>query len=225
MEGSLGCAGVGRRAGARHEGRDLRRRASTVRRSAGERDIWTQHCGRRRGATGAGPRRPRPPAQRHATTDHDPDPPMPASVSRPVSYRPLHPEPADQGDPYLLAVPEGVPAAHRYYVYVTRDETSDGRGGRPSPGAFPVYASDDLATWTAMGPSLREDATRRAHWAPCVWHVPGLDRPYVMLYSRSVGIGEEAHVGHAIRRADAERPEGPFVDSGHVLTPDTDFAI
>lgn len=148
-----------------------------------------------------------------------------ADVPGPVSYRPLHPEPADQGDPYLLAVPDGAAAAHRYYVYVTRDETSDGRGGRASPGAFPAFASDDLVTWRPLGPSLQGDASVRAYWAPCVWHVRGLARPWVMLYSCSVGIGEQAHIGHAIRRADAERPEGPFVDSGHVLTPDANFAI
>jgi GH43 family beta-xylosidase len=38
-------------------------------------------------------------------------------------------------------------------------------------------------------------------------------------------VGEQAHIGHRIRRADAERPEGPFVDSGHVLTPENGFAI
>jgi|GEM_PF-1043767 len=146
-------------------------------------------------------------------------------VARPVSYRPLHPEAADQGDPYLLAVPDGVAADFRYYVYVTRDETSDGRGGRASADAFPVFASDDLVEWRALGPSLDGDATRYAFWAPCVRYVAGLPRPYVMLYSHGAGIGEQAHVGHQIRRADAERPEGPFIDSGHVLTPDTDFAI
>jgi len=152
---------------------------------------------------------------------------MPSSegAPRPVSYRPLFPEPADQGDPFLLAVPEGVPAAHRFYVYVTRDETSDGRGGTATPGAFPAFASDDLVTWHPLGPSLRGDATRHAFWAPCVWYAPGLERPFVMLYSHGAGIGEQAHIGHQIRRADAERPEGPFVDSGHVLTPDSDFAI
>jgi GH43 family beta-xylosidase len=46
-----------------------------------------------------------------------------------------------------------------------------------------------------------------------------------MLYSRAVGVGELGHVGHAIRRADAVQPEGPFVDSGEVLTDDYDFAI
>ncbi|HEX2095370.1 MAG TPA: family 43 glycosylhydrolase, partial [Longimicrobiaceae bacterium] len=146
-------------------------------------------------------------------------------VPRPVSYRALYPEAADQGDPYLLAVPDGVKAAYRYYMYVTRDETSDGRGDRASSGAFPVFASDDLVAWWALGPSLPGDATQHAFWAPCVRYVPGLERPYVMLYSRGIGIGEEAHIGHTLRRADSTRPEGPFVDSGHVLTQDTDFAI
>lgn len=149
----------------------------------------------------------------------------PVSVPGPASYRPLFPEAADQGDPFLLAIPDGVPAAHRYYVYVTRDETSDGRGGTASAGAFPAFASDDLATWIAIGPTLEGDATRHAFWAPCVRYVPGLPRPYVMLYSHGAGIGEQAHIGHQVRRADAEQPEGPFVDTGHVLTPDTDFAI
>lgn len=148
-----------------------------------------------------------------------------AHVPGPVSYRPLYPQAADQGDPYLLAVPDGVAAAFRYYVYVTRDETSDGRGGTASPGAFPVFASDDLATWTRLGPALDGDATRYAFWAPCVRYVPGLPRPYVMLYSHGAGLGEQAHIGHQIRRADAEQPEGPFTDTGHVLTPDADFAI
>ena len=149
----------------------------------------------------------------------------PAHAPRPTSYRPLHPEAADQGDPFLLAIPDGVQATHRYYVYVTRDETSDGRGGVASAGAFPVFASDDMVTWHALGPSLAGDATARAYWAPCVRYVAGLDRPFVMLFSRSIGVGEKAHIGHTIRRADSDRPEGPFTDSGHVLTPDTDFAI
>ncbi len=47
-----------------------------------------------------------------------------------------------------------------------------------------------------------------------------------MLYSRARGAGEvDGHRDHKIHRADSERPEGPFVDSGEVLTPDLDFAI
>jgi len=65
----------------------------------------------------------------------------------------------------------------------------------------------------------------RAYWSPCVVYLPDLPRPFVMLYSRAVGRGEQGHVGHVIRRADAERAEGPFRDSGHDLTADLDFAI
>jgi arabinan endo-1,5-alpha-L-arabinosidase len=143
---------------------------------------------------------------------------MPESVARAIApYRPLFPAGVDQGDPYALAVPAEAGARFRYYVYTTGEE--------PAAGAvFPAYASNDLATWTPLGEVLRV-GREGAHWAPCVRYVPGLARPYVMLYSRAVGAGELAHVGHAIRRADAPRPEGPFVDSGHVLTPDLDFAI
>jgi hypothetical protein len=133
------------------------------------------------------------------------------------NYRPIYPEDADQGDPYPLAVPEGANTEYRYYVYVTTDVTS--------PKAFPVYASNDLIDWKPLGPSLVTGSVPRAHWAPCVHYAPGLARPFVMLYSSAVGIGEEAHIGHTLRRADSERPEGPFIDTGHVLTPDVDFAI
>jgi GH43 family beta-xylosidase len=114
-------------------------------------------------------------------------------------------------------VPTSAGASFRYYVYTTGDEPADGT-------AFPVYGSDDLVTWQRLGRALRVGRDS-AHWAPCVRYVPGLARPYVMLYSRAIGVGEQAHVGHAIRRADAAAPEGPFVDSGEVLTPNLDFAI
>lgn len=132
-------------------------------------------------------------------------------------YQPLHPEDRDQGDPYVLAVPDGAPARFRYYVYVTGEDAGSGR-------AFPAYGSDDLLRWEPLGGTLEADLSR-AHWAPCVRYVPGLARPYVMLYSHGQGQGEAAHIGHTIRRADSASPEGPFVDSGHVLTPDLDFAI
>ena len=136
-------------------------------------------------------------------------------------HRPLHPEGRDQGDPYLLEAPQGAQGAqdapYRYYVYVTGEDAASGA-------AFPVYGSPDLIRWTALGYGLR-GAPGKAHWAPCVRYVPGLARPYVMLYSRAVGVGEAAHIGHAIRRADAVAPEGPFQDSGEVLAPDLDFAI
>jgi len=132
-------------------------------------------------------------------------------------YQPLFEDDVDQGDPYALVMPPTVRARFRYYVYTTGEDPTDGT-------AFPIYGSDDLIAWHRLGQALRVGRAS-AHWAPCVRYVPGLDRPYVMLYSRAVGVGEEGHVGHAIRRADATQPEGPFVDSGHVLTADLDFAI
>ena len=133
------------------------------------------------------------------------------------AYRPLLPEPIDQGDPFILEVSPDAGAAHRFYVYTTGAEPTGGS-------AFPVYGSDDLATWRRLGDALATHRTS-AHWAPCVRHVPGVPRPFVMLYSHAVGSGEQGHVGHTLLRADAERPEGPFVDSGHALTPELDFAI
>lgn len=125
---------------------------------------------------------------------------------------PLCPEPdVDQGDPYLLEAPPETGAAFRYFVYVT------------APG-FPVYGSRNLLRWTRLADSL--PAGEAWCWAPCVRHLPGLARPWVMLYSRARGAGEvDGHRDHQIRRADSERPEGPFVDSGEVLTAGLDFAI
>lgn len=132
-------------------------------------------------------------------------------------FRPLFPEDRDQGDPFIFAPPPDTGTRHRYYVYTT--------GQNPKAGtAIPVFASNDLASWERLGEGL-EMPHAGAHWAPCVRHVPGLARPYVMIYSRSIGLGDQAHVGHRLYRADSERPQGPFADSGHILTPNTDFAI
>ncbi len=129
------------------------------------------------------------------------------------AVRPAYPEPTiDQGDPFLFVVPPGVESAYRYYVVVTSD-------------GFPIYGSQDLRAWQPLGPSL---ATRHDAWcwAPCVRYVADLDRPWVMLYSKAKGVGDpEGHQHHQIRRADAERPEGPYEDSGEVLTAGMDFAI
>jgi arabinan endo-1,5-alpha-L-arabinosidase len=131
--------------------------------------------------------------------------------------RPLYAENVDQGDPYVLKMPEEAEMRFRFYVYTTGDEPIVDT-------AFPIYASNDLSNWQRLENALRVGQVS-AHWAPCVQCVPGLNNPYVMLYSRSVGLGEQAHIGHRIFRAHAKHPEGPFVDSGHLLTPDLDFAI
>ncbi len=129
------------------------------------------------------------------------------------------PEPAvDQGDPFLLEVPESQRSEQplRFYVYVS------------APG-FPVYGSNSLldpAGWQRVGDSYPGLGVDRWCWAPCVRYVPGLERPWVMLYSRAKGAGEtEGHQQHRLRRADSTSPAGPFADSGEVLTPELDFAI
>jgi GH43 family beta-xylosidase len=131
--------------------------------------------------------------------------------------QPLCDDDVDQGDPFALAVPADAGARFRYYVYVTGPDPTGGQ-------AFPVYGSNDLAHWERLRFALQAEVVT-SHWAPCVHYVPGLPRPFVMLYSRAVGTGELGHVGHAIRRADAQQPEGPFIDSAEVLTAGLDFAI
>lgn len=132
-------------------------------------------------------------------------------------YMPLVPSERDQGDPYILEVPESAGTEFRFYVYIS-DE------GPLNESAVPCFGTNDLETFSAFSGVL-QDSEPRAHWAPCVRYISTLPRPYVMLYSRSVALGERCHIGHQIRRADSERPEGPFVDTNVVLTDDTDFAI
>ena len=131
--------------------------------------------------------------------------------------QPLYPGDVDQGDPFILEVPAPANARFRFYVYTTGEDPTGGR-------AFPVYGSDDLATWERL-PDALEVGAIAAHWAPCVTYVLDLDLPFVMLYSRASGLGGQAHIGHVIRRAHSATPEGPFVDSGHELTADLEFAI
>lgn len=157
---------------------------------------------------------PRFPAQAHLTTPQDG---QGTEREWPITFQLLCPEARDQGDPYVLPVMSGPRARFRYYAYVTGEDAV-------ARTAFPTYGSQDLSLWEPLGGALQAD-TSRAHWAPCVCYVPALARPYVMLYSRAVGVGEQAHIGHSIRRADSLSPEGPFADSGHVLTSDFDFAI
>lgn len=131
----------------------------------------------------------------------------------------LCPDPSvDQGDPFLVEVPAAARALHpfRFYVYVT-------------DAGLPVYGSNDLldaAGWQRVGDSYPGAGLTRWCWAPCVRYVAGLERPWVMLYSKADGAGEpQGHQGHRILRADATSPAGPFADSGEVLTAGLDFAI
>lgn len=132
-------------------------------------------------------------------------------------YQPLAPSDIDQGDPFVLRVPPEANTEYEFYIYITGEQPNEGR-------AILCYGSHDLREAHPLGWCLI-DETPRAHWAPYVRYLPSLEYPYVMLYSRSVAPGEQAHVGHQIIRAHSKGPEGPFIDSGQVLTPDDDFAI
>lgn len=130
----------------------------------------------------------------------------------------------DQGDPNIMEIPETHRSNYpfRYYVFIT-DDSAHGRTLFPEK-SFPCYGSNDLVNWQFLSASLekQDDNTR---WAPCVGFYPDLERPFVMLYSRARGKDYEAHIQHRIRRADSVNPEGPYQDSGEVLTQDLDFSI
>lgn len=85
--------------------------------------------------------------------------------------------------------------------------------------AVPVLHSRDLTTWRPLGDALTlNDDAFEALWAPEVAYHGG---KFYMYFSAGGHEGE----GHQLRVATATRPEGPFEDSGAVLTPDDPFTI
>lgn len=99
-----------------------------------------------------------------------------------------------------------------YYAY----GTGDGAGDRE----FPVLRSRDLVHWELLGGALERlsDPQKVAYWAPEVTRANG---KYYMYYSAGGKAGEQ----HQLRVAIADRPEGPFRDSGKILLPDEPFSI
>jgi hypothetical protein len=136
-------------------------------------------------------------------------------------YTPIIPDPAshiaDQGDPYLLTVADPATTEYPYYLYHT-DISAEGD-------RIPVYGSRDLRRFDYLGQALCTDVAMSQHWAPCVAFSPttGL---YTMFYSRSTPDQPDPDVGQLLRRAVADRPEGPFEDQGEFdLELESDFAI
>lgn len=104
-------------------------------------------------------------------------------------------------DPFVLKV------RGRYFAYATDNET------HPVPGSwvFPILTSIDLVTWHEVGKALPMLGPGYfSYWAPEVTVYNGKFYLYYAVHT------EEFRGG--IRVAVAERPEGPFVDSGHDLT-------
>jgi hypothetical protein len=136
-------------------------------------------------------------------------------------YRPVIQDPpadaADQGDPYLLTVPDPSGTAYPYYLFHTDVSTAGDR--------VPVYGSHDLRRFEPLGKALRSDVAMSQHWAPCVVLCPSTGL-WTMFYSRSRPDQPDPDVGQVLRRAVAERPEGPYEDQGEfALELESDFAI
>jgi GH43 family beta-xylosidase len=105
-------------------------------------------------------------------------------------------------DPFILRY------LGEYWAYAT-DVWSDDR-------VFGVLRSRDLVEWTPVGGAMDPlPDSPPCYWAPEVTYDNGR---FLLYYSA----GDEEHMH--IRLAVADRPEGPFVDSGHRLTSEQ-FAI
>jgi beta-xylosidase len=111
-------------------------------------------------------------------------------------------------DPFVLQTNQG------FYAYGTGAQAleSDGR-------AFPLLHSRDLAKWEYLGGALKAQLGYRAYWAPEVAYAGG---KYFLYYSANARLSDE---GHHLRVAVADRPEGPFLDSGEELMPGFGFSI
>ena len=129
-----------------------------------------------------------------------PDLPDPAGFANPLPGLVL-------GDPFVLR------HRGRFYLYGTSD------GPPPDDGrAIPVFRSDDLVRWEALGGALEPAEPGADHWAPEVLSWNG--RFYMV-----VSFGDVAARGHALWVAEADRPEGPFRLRARVSDPDERFAI
>jgi arabinan endo-1,5-alpha-L-arabinosidase len=112
---------------------------------------------------------------------------------------------SDFPDPSVLRAPDGY-----YYAYATQTK----RDGQVLN--FQVARSPDLRTWEHLGEALPEKpawaATSQRFWAPDVSRHP--DGRYLMYYSAQPN---DPAAGLWLGVAVAERPEGPFRDSGQPL--------
>jgi hypothetical protein len=111
------------------------------------------------------------------------------------------------GDPFVLRW------RGRFYLYGTNDgpPLADGR-------AIPVYRSDDLLHWEALGGALEPSEPESDHWAPEVLAFGGR-------FWMVVSFGDVERRGHALWVAVADRPEGPFRLRKRISAEDERFSI
>lgn len=121
---------------------------------------------------------------------------IPSAIGSKTFTNPVYP--GTFADPFVLSH-DG-----RYHAFGTAPAI-EGR-------AFPTLRSDDFGHWTS-GPGALippEGFEEGDFWAP---EVAFRDGRFVMVYS----VGGENHIGHQLRVAVSDRPEGPYQDSGHPL--------
>ncbi|MDF2439832.1 MAG: hypothetical protein JWN98_816 [Abditibacteriota bacterium] len=106
-----------------------------------------------------------------------------------------------------------------YFAYGTGscihdDMKCDGR-------IFPMLHSTDLVHWEHIGSALEplDSPCRSFYWAPEVVEREGM---FFMFYSAGWGLPDE---NHHLRLAIADRPQGPFRDTGQVLLPKEHLSI
>jgi beta-xylosidase len=117
-----------------------------------------------------------------------------------------------------MADPDAVWAGDAYYAYGT--DGPEGVVRQRTGRVFPVLRSEDLVHWEFVGGALAPPVGKEEaeYWAPEV--VPFEGR-FAMVYSYGGLPGEP----HRLRLAFADRPEGPFEDTGIVYFPDEPFSI
>ena len=105
------------------------------------------------------------------------------------------------------AVGTGALEAHGQTDHAVEALTANGE-----PGVFLLLKSPDLTTWTPLGSALEllEPEFGNAYWAP---EVATAHNRFWMYYS----VGREDK-SHHIRVAVSKHPEGPFKDTGNLLT-------
>src|ERR1700744_1746273 len=95
-----------------------------------------------------------------------------------------------------------------YYVYGTTDakHLPDGR-------IFKVLRSPDMVHWTLLGGALIPPSTNTSY-PYCAPEITENDRNYYLYYAT----GDEKPEHFVIRVGISDKPEGPFTDSGSILT-------
>jgi len=113
--------------------------------------------------------------------------------------------------PHYMADPFVLRHDGHYYAYGTAAPSADGW-------QFPVLHSPDLVHWESAGYALPPIPGALQFWAP---EVASHDGRFYLYFSAQGIDGRD----HQLRVAVSDQPTGPFVDRGHVLTPDDPFTI